>query len=151
MKKLIALAQSILFRHKYFHFFMTGVSGVAINLSLTWFFTTFVFGLPGYFKAYLIGATFNLLYNFTLHTLVTFKTTSRHFSRLIGFIAYSVILTLFQAVIVKYVTEAVGLQYYLLVIATTIFLLSTVTFVIFKFFLFHESYRKENNAPPEYI
>jgi putative flippase GtrA len=138
METLITHAKAILFKHKYLHFFLTGVSGVAINLSITWFFTTFVFGLAGYFKAYIIGATANLLYNFTLHTLVTFKTTSRHFSRLVGFVLYSVALTLLQMGIVKYVTELVGLKYYLLVIATTIFLLSTITFLLFKFFLFHE-------------
>lgn len=146
METLITHIKTILFRHKYLHFFLTGASGVAINLGVTWFFTTFVFGLAGYFKAYIIGSAINLLYNFALHTLVTFKTTSRHFSRLIGFILYSISLTLLQAVIVKYVVAAVGLRYYLLVIATTIFVLSTVTFVIFKFFLFRESRNNEANA-----
>ena len=44
-----------LFIQKYFHFFFTGVTGVALNLSATWFFTGYVFGIEGYFDAYLIG------------------------------------------------------------------------------------------------
>lgn len=139
MHTLITHIQTILFRHKYLHFFLTGTSGVAINLLVTWILTTFVFGLTGYFTAYLIGTTVNLLYNFTLHTLVTFGTTSRHFFRLVGFVLYSIGITVVQALIVRSVTELIGLQYYLLVIATTIFILSAITFVVFKLFLFHES------------
>ncbi|MEK7118195.1 MAG: GtrA family protein, partial [Patescibacteria group bacterium] len=131
MQTILTYIKTILFQHKYLHFFLTGTSGVAINLLVTWIFTTFVFGLAEYFKAYLIGLTINLLYNFALHTLVTFKTTSGHFPRLIGFVIYSIGITLLQAVIVKSIVEFIGLKYYLLVIATTILALSMITFVLF--------------------
>lgn len=139
METLFTHIKAILFKHKYIHFFATGASGVAINLLITWFLTTFVFGLSRYFTAYVIGTAFNLLYNFTLHTLITFKTTSRHFRRLIGFITYSLVFAFFQTMFVKYVVSKVGVHYYLVVIATTIFVFSTVTFLVFKFFLFRES------------
>lgn len=138
MDTLLTHIKTILFRHKYLHFFATGASGVAINLLTTWLLTTFVFGLSRYFTAYVIGTAFNLLYNFTLHTLVTFKTTSRHFVRLVGFVVYSLVFAFFQTMFVKYVVSKVGVHYYLVVIATTIFVFSTVSFLVFKFFLFRE-------------
>lgn len=143
MRKIIALARNILFEQKYFHFFLTGISGVAINLGLTWIFTTYVFGLANYFRAYLIGVSFNLVYNFVLHTIVTFNTKERHVQRFVWFVVYSILLTLLQAYVVRTITPMVGLQYYLLVIATTIFVFSTVTFVFFKFILFRESHEKQ--------
>lgn len=138
MHTLIAHARSILFEHKYLHFFATGVSGVALNLSVTWLLTTFVFGLEGYFKGYVIALLLNLVYNFTLHTKITFETKERHLRRFVYFTTYSIFLTALQAVIVRTVTPMVGLEYYLFVIATTIALFSVVTFLFFKFYLFHE-------------
>src|SRR3989344_9646925 len=83
MKKLIALAHFILIEHKYLHFFATGTSGVVLNLFVTWFLTTFVFGLQNYFKAYVIALAVNLVYNFVLHTKVTFGTRGGHGRRIV--------------------------------------------------------------------
>ncbi|OGZ07922.1 MAG: hypothetical protein A3C93_04335 [Candidatus Lloydbacteria bacterium RIFCSPHIGHO2_02_FULL_54_17] len=138
MQKLITLTRSILFEHKYLHFFATGTSGVAINLFVTWLLTTYFFGLSGYFKAYVVALVINLVYNFTLHTKVTFGTTEGHWQRFIWFVIYSLLLTALQAYIVRTVTPMVGLEYYLFVIAVTILVFSCVTFLFFKFFLFRE-------------
>ena len=138
MHKLITHIRAILFEHKYLHFFATGVSGVAINLFVTWLLTTYYFGLSGYFKAYIIATLLNLVYNFTLHTKITFETKERHVRRFVFFVTYSLIMTAVQASIVRMVTPLVGLEYYLLVIATAIFLFSCITFLFFKFFLFRE-------------
>ena len=76
-------------RTKYLHFFLTGVTGVFINLVSTWVLTTFVFGLENYFSGYIIGVVLNLAFNFTVHTIVTFKAKNHVFQRMLGFTAYS--------------------------------------------------------------
>ena len=138
MKKIFSLIYDILIRHKYLHFFLTGTSGVAINLAITWYFTTYVFGLSNYFKAYMIGLAFNLIYNFSLHTFVTFNTKTHHIRRLLLFIGYSLLLTPVNFLVVRTVTEFVGHRFYLIVIAGTIFVFSSITFLLFKFSLFKE-------------
>ena len=151
MHTLIEHAKTILFRHKYLHFFMTGTSGVVINLFITWLLTTLVFGLPGYFKAYIIGTTINLIYNFALHTKVTFQTKKRHVRRFAFFVAYSLLFTVIQAYVVRTLTPIIGLHLYLFVIAATIFVFSCITFLFFKFFLFREdNENKSDDTPQEY-
>lgn len=141
MNPLVLLLRRLLITHKFLHFFITGVVGVTLNLLITWMLTTFVYGIDGYFTAYLVGTAVNLLFNFTIHTIITFKTRTRHFQRLTGFIFYNISMTAVQAVIIKYLTTLFGLQYYLFVIAGTIFTFSVVSFVVFKFFLFREPRR----------
>ena len=121
---------------RYLHFFVVGVTGVAINLGITAFFAELVFGRENYFSAYLIGLSANLLYNFILHTFVTFKTSGGHIMRLSIFLAYSLMLAYIQAQVVKSVTEFLGINWYLVVIASVIFFFSIVTFILFKFVLF---------------
>lgn len=125
-------------KHRYLHFFVVGASGVALNLGITAFFAELVFGRENYFSAYLIGLGVNLLYNFALHTFVTFKTKDKHAQRLIVFLLYSLVLTYLQAQVVKRVTELVGVNWYLIVIASTILIFSVFTFLLFKFVLFKE-------------
>ncbi len=125
-------------RLRYLHFFVVGATGVAINLGLTAFFAELVFGRENYFSAYLIGLFVNLLYNFILHTVVTFKTKDKHATRLMIFLAYSLVLTYVQAYLVKHITAWVGVNWYLVVIASVILIFSIVTFLLFKFVLFRE-------------
>lgn len=121
---------------RFVHFFAVGVTGVAINLGITAFFTELVFGREQYFSAYLIGLTANLLYNFVLHTRVTFKTKGNHARRLAIFMAYSLSLAYIQAQCVKWLTAQVGVDWYLVVIASVILTFSVLTFLLFKFVLF---------------
>lgn len=141
MNPTVSLLRTILITHKFLHFFVTGVLGVLLNLVTTWTLTTFVYGINGYFTAYLIGTTVNLLFNFTIHTLVTFETKTHHAKRLLGFVFYNIGMTIVQASIIRHVTALVGPEYYLLVIASTILVFSIGSFIVFKFFLFHEHKR----------
>lgn len=141
MNSAASLFRKLLITHKFLHFFITGVFGVVLNLIITWTLTTFVYGIGGYFTAYLIGTLVNLVFNFVIHTIVTFKTRTRHFSRLVGFIFYNIGMTAVQASVIKYITEKIGLHYYLFVIAGTILIFSIGNFIVFKFFLFHEHRR----------
>jgi putative flippase GtrA len=125
-------------RERYLHFFIVGATGVAINLAITAFFAELVFGRERYFTAYVIGLVINLAYNFILHTIVTFKTKGDHVRRLTIFVVYSLILTFIQAQVVKYITNLVGVNWYLIVIAGVIFFFSIVTFLLFKFVLFRD-------------
>jgi putative flippase GtrA len=128
----------LMVRLRYAHFFVVGATGVAINLALTAFFAELVFGRENYFPAYLIGLFVNLLYNFILHTIVTFKTKDKHAMRLMIFLGYSLVLTYVQAYLVKHITVWVGINWYLVVIASVIFFFSIITFLLFKFVLFQK-------------
>lgn len=128
----------IIKKYRFLHYFIIGCSGVILNLLIIWLLTHFIFGLKQYFTAYLIGITFNLLYNFTAYTLVVFSTKRRHFLRLCIFIVYSLGLTFLQAHIIKTITPIIGLRWYLLVIASVIFIFSFLSFLIFKLSLFKE-------------
>lgn len=127
-----------LYSSRYIHFFAVGVTAVGLNLGVTVGFTELFFGREQYFSAYLIGLTVSLLYSFTMHTVVTFKTSSDHFKRLVYFAAYSLSLAYVQALLVKTITSIVGIDWYATVIAAVILSLSIMTFVIFKFFMFKE-------------
>jgi putative flippase GtrA len=130
---------ALLVRVKYAHFFATGVSGLALALGTTYLLTEHVFGLERYYEAYLIGLAANLVYNFTLHTLVTFKTKERHFQRFVIFASYSLALSALQALLVKMLTPVVGVERYLLVIGTIVLAFSTVSFLVFKLSMFNEA------------
>lgn len=136
---------AFLHRVRYLHFFAVGMSGVALNLAITVSLTEFVFGREQYFSAYLFGLTANLIYNFILHTVLTFKTESGHVSRLVYFLAYSIILTYIQAKTVKMLTDVFGVDWYALIIAAVILAFSVVTFVLFKFVLFKHGFAQEVN------
>ena len=125
---------------KYVSFFVTGVTGVALNLVITWSLTTFVFGVNQYFYAYLIGLAVNLIYNFARHAFVTFRTKSGHLTRFTLFIMYSLGMAGLQAVTVRELVDFVGESYYLVVIASVIFVFSTVTFVVCNYWLFNDDY-----------
>ncbi len=127
---------SFLHRTRYLHYFAVGMSGVGINLGITVVLTEFLFGRDNYFTAYLIGLSVALVYNFTLHTMVTFKSGGNHATRLVYFLAYSLSLTYVQARVVKYLTGIFGVDWYVIVIASVIMVFSVVTFVLFKFILF---------------
>ena len=136
----------LLIRYKYIHFFLTGVTGVGINLILTWVFTEFVFGQSRYFEAYLIGVAANLIYNFVLHTVMTFKTRESHLRRFSIFIGYSLLMTAFQAWLVKLLVPVFGAEYYLVVIGSIILIFSTVSFLLFKLALFNEEKLNEKHS-----
>lgn len=125
-----------LHRTRFIHFFVVGSTGVAINLGVTALLTEFVFGRENYFTGFLVGIGANLAYNFTLHTVVTFKTKDRHVRRLTIFVAYSLVMAYVQAQVVKWLTALVGVNWYLVVIATVILVFSVFTFILFKFVLF---------------
>lgn len=124
---------------EYVQFFVVGVAGVCVQLFVTWLFTEFVFGLDRYFWGYMIGLGVTLFFNFILHTVYTFKTKDSHLKRFFVFAAHYVLMIFIQASIVRYLTPRIGLQYYLIVIAIVIFILSNLNFLFFKRFLFkHE-------------
>lgn len=135
-----------LHRTRYLHFFIVGATGVAINLVITVIFAELVFGRENYFSAYLIGLAANLLYNFVLHTVVTFKTKDKHIRRLSIFFAYSLTLAYIQSYAVKHLTELVGVNWYIIVIASVILVFSVLTFLLFKFVLFKRDSGETENV-----
>ena len=128
----------LLVKTNYLLFFLVGISGVVLNLAITWYLTEFVFGRELYFDAYLIGLGVTLCYLFTLHTFITFNTKDKHIRRFVLFITYSLVMSGVQAFLVKTITPIVGIHYYLVVIASIILIFSTVTFLLFKLALFRE-------------
>jgi len=129
---------SLLNKHRYIHFFIIGASGVLLNLIFVWFFTEFVFGVENYFYGYLIGLTVNLIYLFILNSIITFKTKKNHVRRFILFIIYSLLISYIQANIIKLIVPMFGEKFYLIIIASVIFIFSTVSFFVMKLKLFKE-------------
>lgn len=123
-------------------FVFVGGSGVVLNLAIVFLLTEFYFGQDNYFYAYLIGLGTNIIYNFTLHTIVTFQTQTHHSLRFIGFGIYTIAMSFLQAIVVKNLVNLIGTQYYLLIIASIISIFSLVTFVLFKFVLFKKKSQK---------
>lgn len=143
--------KSAIIDSRYAHFFATGLTGVLLNLLVAWTLTEFIFGVERYFVGYLAGAAVNVTYNFTLHTIMTFRTKKRHVRRFMLFILYSALSAGVQIAVVKTVTDAIGKEYYLIVIASTIFFLSLVSFLFFKYLLFNEVLRRQTlprSSPP---
>lgn len=128
----------LLYKYKYIHFFLTGITGVGLALFITWATTEYIFGLENYFTAYLIGLAVNLIYNFILHTTVSFGTKKNHPQRFVIFVIYSLCMASLQAGTVKVLTPAFGIEYYLFVIASVILIYSTISFFLFKFIIFSE-------------
>lgn len=128
----------LLYKYRVIHFFVNGAIGVLINLGVTAFLAELVFGREDYFYAYLIGLTSNLLYNFISHTMITFRTKNKHTKRLVIFVTYSLIASFIQSVIIKNVVDLIGVNFYLIVIASTILIFSIITFIIFKIWIFKE-------------
>ena len=128
----------LLYKYKYIHFFLTGMTGVGLALLITWTLTEYVFGLENYFTSYLIGLAANLVYNFTLHTYVSFNTKNNHPRRFVTFVIYSILMVSLQAVTVKILTPIIGIEFYLFVIASVILVYSSISYFIFKFIIFSE-------------
>jgi putative flippase GtrA len=129
---------SFLCNYRLVHFLSVGSLGALLNLFLTWFFTTFVFGQAQYLDAFVIGITGNLIFNFTFNTLITFKTQKKHLRRFFGFVAYSLLMAGVQYLTVRAITPLIGIDLYLWVIAGVILAYSFLNFVFFKYILFRE-------------
>ena len=127
---------------KYVKFLFVGGSGVLLNLLVTWVLTEFFFGLQNYFYAYLIGTGVNLVYNFVLYSRSVFKTGSKHVQRFSVFIAYSISMTMLQVYLVREIVEFLGEEFYLFVIASVIFVLSIISFVVFNLGIFKKNVKK---------
>ncbi len=128
----------IFVRYRFLHFLIIGGAGAALGLGVTWALTTFVFGLENYFTAYLIGTAVSLVFNFTLYSVLLFKTSRDHLQRLAVFFVYIISMIVLQAMAVKTITPIVGLRFYLLVIAGVILLFSFINFLVFRLSIFKE-------------
>ena len=146
---------------RYLHFFVIGVTGVTLNLFLSWFFVEFIFLKSKYlifntqFKSstfgVIIGETVNLIYNFCLHTIVTFRIKKQHKRRFILFVLYSLFTTylvVFPAILIlrnffEYVFPFINLNFligfeYLVAACFVILFFSFFNFIIFKIWLFKD-------------
>ena len=149
------------YKTRYLHFCITGTTGVLLNLFFSWLFVEFIFLESEYLifnflvmsttLGVIIGQTINLIYNFSLHTKMTFKTKKDHKKRFTIFIVYSLFIT--YAVIVPlililrnffeytfphiYLRFLVGFEY-LVASAIIILFFSIFNFIVFKIWLFKE-------------
>lgn len=128
----------IFIKVKYMHFFIVGVGSVGLALTTTWTLVTFVFGVEHYFTAYLIGVGVALVFNFTMYSIIIFRTSRQHAMRFFVFVAYGVFMTLVQASVIHTLTPLFGIELYLLVIAGVVFVFSFINFALFKLSLFRE-------------
>ncbi len=135
----------LLIRYKYIHFLVIGVTGLGLALLIIFLLTEFVFGRENYYTAYLIGLVINLTYNFVLHTLISFRTQRKHVSRFIVFIVYNLLMASFQATVVGFVTPIIGVDFYIFIIATVVFIFSIINYLVFKLVVFFEQYDQEDS------
>jgi len=134
----LAALYQFLRKHRLLHFVFTGGSGALLNLGITALLSELVFGRESYFFAYLIGLLVNFIYNFVLHTLLTFRVRQGHARRLKAFLLYNVGMTVFQAALVKLLVRRFGVDFYLPVIALVILSFSAVTYCYYRFSLFRQ-------------
>ena len=129
---------NLLMKYRYIHFLVIGASGVGLALIIIYVLTEFVFGREKYYTAYLIGLAINLLYNFVLHTIISFRTKNRHLFRFVVFVVYNLLMASLQAFVVGLLTPRVGVDFYIFVIAGVVFVFSVVNYLVFKFIVFFE-------------
>ncbi|MDB5189500.1 MAG: hypothetical protein JWL82_457 [Parcubacteria group bacterium] len=135
----------------FIRFFFTGAAGAVLSLAITWALTTFVVGTAHYFSAYLVGIAANLLFNFVTYTLAVFKTKHDHLRRLAVFLWYGVIMAFLQGSTVQLITEHVGVQRYLFVIAGVIAFFAVLNFFVFKLSVFKERPEGVRARAPEIL
>jgi putative flippase GtrA len=127
-------------RNKFLRFTLFGTSGVLINMILVTIFTEIILGREKYFIGYLIGLTFNLIYNFFMYSKYAFRVKKNHVHKYFIFISYSFLMAYVQASIVRYTIELLGVDYYLTIIIVIITILGIFNYIILKNFIF-----KKNN------
>jgi len=89
-----------LLKKRFIHFLVIGSSGVILNLLITFLLSKFVFlsesvyfGVKGYTISFIFGTASNLIYNFILHTKITFNVKENHGKRFVVFICYSILMS----------------------------------------------------------
>jgi putative flippase GtrA/SAM-dependent methyltransferase len=120
------------------HFLSVGATGALLNIGITWFFATFVFGEERYREAFLIGIAGNLIYNFTLNSIVTFRTKRRHLRRFVIFLLYSLLQATTLYYMAAFATSLIGVRFYLPIISTLIIAFAFINFLVFKLAIFKE-------------
>lgn len=104
--------------------------GVFINLLLTFILTEGLFGKQHYFYAYTIGLTVGLLVQFIMHIKYTFKKSIDIKKKFGQFMSYSVIMTLIQASTVKAISDVLGVDYYIFIIAFVICIFYIINYLV---------------------
>lgn len=133
--------------NQFIRFLVTGAGGAILSLLITWLTTTFIFGEANYFAGYLFGIAANLTFNFSLYTMLVFKTKYDHLRRLLVFIAYGLVMAFFQAAVARALVSVFGTEYYLVLIALTIAALAVLNFFVFRLNIFKEQRGGERTPP----
>ena len=159
-------AVKLLLKTRYPHFFLVGITGVALNLFLSWFFVELVFLKSKYllfnmqFKSstfgVIIGETAHLIYNFVFHTIFTFRTKKQHKTRFVIFVIYSLIITYLATLpailivrnLFEHIFPIINLNFligieYLAAACFVIPLFSFFNFAVFKIWLFKDKTKIE--------
>ena len=115
---------------------LTGGSGALLSLLVTSILTEFVFSREQYFTAYLVGVAVGVMYVFAIFIRVVFKTDTHVWKRFAFFSLYMTFLVVLQTFAVKSIVSIVGVDWYLVVIACVIGILSFINYFVYKNFIF---------------
>ena len=126
------------FGFKFFGFLIIGGIGVLINLVVTFLLTEFILGRENYLLGFIIGTLINITYNFITYSLIIFKKRKVDLSRKFLFFMYSIFIVYFQIISVDFLVELLGINWYMIVIIFVIGFLSVLSFLFFKYFIFHK-------------
>lgn len=123
---------------KLLYFIFVGTSGILINLVITGLANKYLFQGELFYLASILGTTINIIYNFSLHTSLTFQTKTKHKRRLAYFTTYTIFLATLQELIIRVVIPIIGVSLLLPFKAFVVLFFSAVTFLFFNFILFNE-------------
>ncbi len=145
---------NILHKYRYTYYLLIGISGLLLNLVLSFIFSIYLFpnGLFDFKNTTVgifIGLTINFIYNFILHILITFENKDNFWKKFIQFISYSLFVTYLIIIpVTVFLTDIFGdvllnLGYlflakyiYLIITSFMVFLFSIINFLIFKLWMF---------------
>lgn len=132
-KFLLLRIGTIFFNKKMYKFIIGGALAYFINISLTLFLTEVlrIYYLLSYSLAFIVV----ILFNFFFNTFVIFQVKEDRFKRFFPYISSVLIFTLINIILVKIVTEYIGLYYlYSIIIITAVLFLTK--FVLYDNYIF---------------
>ncbi|MFP4567631.1 MAG: GtrA family protein [Candidatus Woesearchaeota archaeon] len=127
---------------KYTKFFFIGATGVLINLIVTGL-LQLILKPQNFYIASIIGTATNLIYNFYMHTKITFKTKNKHKQRLAIFTIYTLTISAIQETIIKNITPLIGINYLIIIKATIILTFSIITYILYNNIIFNEKQKNK--------
>ncbi len=120
---------------KFVKFLIIGTLGTILNLGVTYLSTEFIFGREKYMIGFLLGLFCNIIFNF-VNYFKLFKSKKKVVMRFTIFFSYVALYILLVTNLTKIIVDIVGLNFYMLVIASLTLFFAIINYSVFKLFIF---------------